>query len=115
MGKRKAEGSNWEFRGTEQVIYTWLEVSTKDIISEEAKSIEATNPQPEATSLSAGIGSLSGEPRVVTAPEGPTVKAAGGGVTTSGEATVGMSRQPEDELELHPFWQLLELAGYERL
>ena len=112
MGKRKAEDS---FQGTEQEIYTWVEVSTEEILRSKVEPSTGTLQQLGATRVNIELGSFSGEFEVVVVPEELTGDEAGRGVAASGEAPASVIKGHEDEAELHPFWQLLELAGYELL
>ena len=115
MGKRKAEGSPWEFQGPEQANYTWLEVSTEEILRSEVEPIEGALQQLGATSVTTELGTSSVVFELVVVPEGPTGDEFGKGVVASGEAPAGTITEHENEAGLHPFWQLLELAGYELL
>lgn len=102
-------------RGTEQEIHTCLKISNEDRTSGEVGPVDTTDQHSRATSLSSGNCSLSEESGFVRALEEPTGKAVEEGVVPISEVLAVAGKEGEDENELHPFWQLLELAGYELL
>lgn len=102
-------------RGTEQEIHTCLKISNEDRTNGEAGPVDTTDQQLRATSLSSGNCSLSEESGFVRALEEPIGKAVEKGVVPISEVPAVAGKEGEDENELHPLWQLLELAGYELL
>lgn len=77
------------------------------------KPVERLDQHSDVTSLGSGECSLSEESGVVKSLEGPTGRAVEKGVLPIHEVPTVAGEEDGGEEELHPFWQLLELAGYE--
>ena len=115
MGKRKFEEVDLNAPEPRSEIDAWLNAAGGNQIVGNTVLANTTNCQSTSTSPSSvkpplkeesGTGKPRGEP------VGPMDKE---GAQSSSKVPAVVNQEGEDEEDLHPFWQLLELAGYEML
>ena len=107
------EGADLESRRTEQEIDAWLDVSNEDRTGGNVGMADATKRQLRSTSLSSGSCSLKEESGTMETLGEPSGKAVEKVIQASSEVPAVLGKVYEDGEDLHPLWQLLELAGYD--
>lgn len=110
MDERRVEWDSLNIQGTEQ---PGLKIDSWEPIECEIGPAEATEKVLEGASLGSGECSLPRRPVVGEQLDGPTGRAVDGGVVLIQGVPAVVGEENENDLELHPLWQLLELAGYE--